>query len=321
MHKILVPIVLLFVLGGLTPAFAQQDAQFTQYMFNYLYYNPAYSGVDGVTKITAIHRSQWLNYNPTFSDGGAPSTQILSFTTPVLRLRSGVGAYIVSDRLGALQNLEAQASYAYHIGVDKGKLSFGIRAGAISQIIDFDQYDPIDEDDPLLADRSGQESQIRPDMSVGVYYQSEKFYAGLGADHIINSEFDFGVNSLRNRLEPHLNLTFGYYYDFNYNLLLVPSFLVRTDLNTYNFEVGVLGTYEDKYWGGVSFRQGESANIMLGLALLKENALRIGYAFDYVIKAQGAKSPTSHEVMLSYTLPAISSAGKKIQRNPRFRHE
>ncbi|MFA0961768.1 type IX secretion system membrane protein PorP/SprF [Roseivirga sp. BDSF3-8] len=320
MQKILVPIILLCVLGGLTSVHAQQDVQFTQYMFNYLYYNPAYSGVEGVTKVTAMHRSQWAGYTPTFSDGGAPATQMVSFTTPVLRYRSGVGAYIINENLGALQNMEAQVSYAYHIGVEKAKLSFGIRAGAFSQVIDFDQYRPIDEDDPLLADKSGQESQIRPDLAVGVHYQSEKFYAGIGANHIINSEFDFGVNQLRNRLEPHLNLSFGYYYDFNYNLLLIPSFLVRTDLNTYNFEVGVLGTYDDKYWGGLSFRQGESANVMLGIALLKENALRIGYGFDYVIKAQGAKSPTSHEVMLSYTLPAISSAGRKIQRNPRFRH-
>ena len=79
---------------------AQQDAQFTQYMFNNLYLTPAFAGVDGVTRFSAIHRSQWLGYQSSFGDGGAPTTTMVSFNTPIYKLRSGAGVYISRDQLG-----------------------------------------------------------------------------------------------------------------------------------------------------------------------------------------------------------------------------
>ena len=99
-----------------TSTYGQQDPQFSQFMFNGLYYNPAVAGVDGLTQLTAIHRSQYAGYSATLDDGGAPNTQIVSFSAPVLR-SSGIGLYIVNDRLGNLNNLEAQVSYAYHLAV------------------------------------------------------------------------------------------------------------------------------------------------------------------------------------------------------------
>jgi len=59
----------LLLLGIALHSNGQQDPQFTQYMFNTIYYNPGFSGVEGVTKITALHRSQWIGYSSTFSDG------------------------------------------------------------------------------------------------------------------------------------------------------------------------------------------------------------------------------------------------------------
>ena len=76
---------------------AQQDPQFTQYMFNTLYYNPGYAGVDVVTKLTAILRSQWTGYTPTSGGGGAPTTQLISMSTPLFKINSGFGAYISYD--------------------------------------------------------------------------------------------------------------------------------------------------------------------------------------------------------------------------------
>jgi type IX secretion system PorP/SprF family membrane protein len=85
-------------------AFAQQDALFTQYMFNNLYLTPAFAGVDGVTRFSAIHRSQWLGYQSSFGDGGAPTTTMASFNTPIYKLRSGAGVYILNDKLGPQNN-------------------------------------------------------------------------------------------------------------------------------------------------------------------------------------------------------------------------
>lgn len=314
-RKILVLIVLLAVVR---PVFGQQDPQFSQYMFNDLFNNPGYSGVMGVTNLTAIYRSQWTGYTGTFDEGGAPNTFIASFNTPIFRLRSGAGFYFVNDNIGPLNNMQFLASYAYHLGVGNGKLSFGLKAGIFGQSINKSQYRPIDPDDRLLL--FGQESQYRPDIGVGIYYKAEKYYGGVSLNHIIRSEFDFGTDDLRNALEKNLIITGGYKYELNYDIILTPSLLVKTDFVSYSFDISVLGTYREKFWGGLSYRQSDAVVALLGVNLLKDKSLKFGYSFDYVIQAQKAKQATSHELLLSYNMPAVTGGGKKIIRTPRFRH-
>ena len=305
------------VLSGRTAA--QQDPQFTQYMMNVLYYNPGYAGIPGAVNFTAIQRTQWLGYVSTFDGRGAPNTQVISANMPMLKLNSGVGFHIVNDHLGVVNNLEAQASFAYHLGIKNSKLSFGARVGFYSQTMDFDKYRPNDPNDPLLQ-RSGQESQIRPDLAAGIYYRAEKYYAGISVSHLIQSQFDFGNDSLRNALKTHMYLLAGYSYNLNYDIVLKPSVIVKTDLNTYSFDVSMLATLREKLWGGLSYRQSDAMIAMIGYSFMKDGNFKVGYAFDYIITAQQAKQPTSHEFLMSYTLPVLGSTEHKIIRTPRFRH-
>ncbi len=311
-------LIFLLITAWGTNSFAQQDPVFTQYMFNNVYNNPGYSGVEGVSKMTVLYRSQWLGYQGTFDEGGAPQTTLFTFTAPILRFRSGVGFYVMDDRLGPQNNLNIQASYAYHLVIGPAKLSFGLKAGIYSQTINFNEYRPIDPNDPLIGD--GKESQYRPDMGVGVFYQAEKYFGGVSLNHILKSEFDFGSDSLRNPLVNHLNVTGGYNYQLNYDIVLTPSFFFITDFNSYTFDLSVIGTYREKFWGGLSYRNSEAVSALLGYSFLKDNALSIGYSFDYVLIAQKAKQATSHEIQLSYKLPVVTGGGKPIQRTPRFRH-
>lgn len=298
--------------------FAQQDAQFSQYMFNTLYLNPAYAGVEGITRFQLIHRSQWTAYQASFDDGTAPITQNFSATTPIFSLKSGAGIHVVNDRLGPLQNLEAQIAYAYQFPIKNGKLSLGIRGGIYSQTLDFDLYRAINPEDPIL--QTGKESQIRPDMAIGIFYQTEKYYGGLSMNHLIKSEFDFGIPTLQNPLANNLSFTAGYNYDLTYQIVLSPSVLFKSDFNTYSFEISTIATLNETFWGGLSFRQGDAAIALVGVNLLKDKTLRLGYAFDYIIRARELKRPTSNEIMLSYTLPAADPKSKPIIRTPRFRH-
>lgn len=310
---------LFFIVGSFQASlYGQQDPQFTHYMFNTLFYNPGYAGVEGVTKFTAIHRSQWLGYQPTFGSGGAPTTQIVSFSTPIYKIKSGFGAYIINDRLGPQNNLEAQASYAYHLPLKDGKLSFGMKAGMYSQTVNFSLYRPIDPNDPILKS-SGKESQVRPDLGMGVFFQREKYYAGLSFNHLIKSTFDFGL-SQRNALQPHVYLTGGYFYEVNFDLRFQFSTLIKSDFTKTTFELGGIAYYKDTLWGGLSFRQSEAAIVMIGYSLLKDKSLKLGYGLDYVIKDQDAKQPTSHELLLTYQLPVNPASGKKVVRTPRYRH-
>lgn len=315
MHRHLLIIGLLFTNLW---AYSQQDPQFTQYMFNTLYYNPAYAGIPGAINFTALHRTQWLGYQSTFDGAGNPTTQVISANIPILKFSSGAGLHVVNDNLGALTNLEIQASYAYHIPIKNAKLSIGIRGGVYTQTTDFDKYRWYDPDDPLR--QSGKESQFRPDLAAGIYYRAEKYYIGVSANHLMKSQFDYGIDSLQNALVTHMYLTGGYDYQLNYDIVLRPSILVKTDLKTYSFDVSLLATFREKLWGGISFRQSEAMIALIGYSFFKDNSLRLGYGFDYIIKAQEAKNATSHELMLSYTLPVVSSGERRIIRTPRFRH-
>ncbi|MDQ3395404.1 MAG: type IX secretion system membrane protein PorP/SprF [Bacteroidota bacterium] len=318
MIKIFYPFLIIGILFCSGPLLAQQDAQFSQYMFNGIYYNPAFAGVEGVTQFTGVFRSQWTGYEPTLGGGGAPTTQLFTLNTPILRLRSGFGFHAVNDQLGALSNQQIQVSYAYHLGLPNSKLSFGIRSGIFSKAIDFNKYRWNDPND--INNLDSRVSDIKPDLAVGMFYRAEKLYAGVSYNHIIKAEFDFGSDALRNPLVSHMYLTAGYDYEYNYNLIITPSVLIKTDLNTYSIEGGVMGTYNNKMWGGLNYRDGDSFIAILGYALLKDNSLKAGYAFDLVVRAQEAKRPTSHEFLMSYTLPVVSAGGKKIVRTPRFRH-
>lgn len=297
---------------------AQQDPQFSQYMFNTVYYNPAFAGVEGFAKIAALHRSQWAGYRSTFDGrGGAPTTQLVTFTSPLYAYKSGVGFHIANDQLGPLNNLEAQFSYAYHLGIRDAKLSLGVRAGVFSQTINFDMYRAINPDDPIIG--NGRESQARPDLGLGAYFRSEKVFAGISVNHILRSEFDFASDVLRNPLETHMIVMGGYDYELDYNLIITPSVLVRTDFNQYSFDLTTLATYNDNYWGGLSFRQGEALIALFGGNLLKDKSLSVGAAVDIIVAARSAKNWSSFELMTSYTLPISGGQGRKVVRTPRFR--
>ena len=316
-----------FIFLGLTiasvgGAFAQQDAQFSYYMYNTLYYNPAFAGVENVTKLTMLHRSQWSFYQSDFGDGGAPSSQVFSFSTPLYKYKSGVGAHIVHDQLGPLNNLEFQVSGAYHLAIQQSKLSLGFRAGFFSQTMNFNLYRWQNEQDPL--NKVGSHTQIRPDMAIGALLVNEKYYAGISFNHLLKSSFDFGENVVRNALSSHMYINGGYYYNINTLARLEGSTIIQTDFKQYNFTLGAIVTLTDrgmdKMWGGLTFRQSEDIGVLLGYHFLKDKSLKFGYSFGYIVKNQAAKEPTSHEFILMYELPPIGPVLRKAQHTPRFRH-
>lgn len=299
-------------------SYAQQDPQFTQYMFNTLYYNPAYSGVEGVTKLTALYRNQWTGYQPTYGGGGAPATQLITMTAPIFKINSGFGAYIANDKLGPQNNLEAQASYAYHLGIREAKLSIGVRVGMLSKTFNFDLYRPTDSNDPLLL-QGGKRTLVRPDVAVGAFFRKEKYYMGVSFNHLIKSEFDFG-GSQQNSPQPHMYVTGGYFYQVNFDLRIQGVTLIKSDFSKTTVDVGGIAYLKDTMWGGLSFRSSEAAIVLLGYSFLKDKSLKLGYGLDYIIRDQAAKQPTSHEFMLTYELPTNPGSGKKVVRTPRYRH-
>ena len=314
--------VLLAVFTGYKAA-AQQDAQFTQFMFNQLYFNAAYAGVEAERSVRVIHRSQWFGYDGTINAQGAPNTQVISYSQRLQNFNGGFGLHISNDNLGPSNNLELMASASKFFVLPNGaSLSVGVRAGFFSSAIDFDELVVVDPTD-VIANLSGKESQLRPDIGVGVLYRKGNFFGGLSANHLLEPEFDFGEDQLSNQLNRHYYLTAGYDYALTPQLTITPSLLLKSvGLNTYNVDVSVIGKYNDKLWAGLAYRQSESASAMFGYKVWGDK-LTLAYAFDFVISDRDSKEPTSQEFMLIYNFSKSNrtpKAGRSIIRTPRYRY-
>ncbi len=301
------------------PAFSQQDAQFTQYMYNGIFYNPAYSGkVDGY-QFTGLHRSQWSGYSTLSGAGGAPSTQLLSVTGGFEDLNLGFGLVFANEKIGATSNQEANLSVAYHYKIGRGELSFGGSAGIFSSTLDFDLLELINPDQVVPA--GGRENQYNINFSAGALYDRGNLYIGLSGRHLNEPDFNFGEGSLGNQLKLHSYLLAGYRLRASAFWTVEPSVLLKSvEVDNFSYDMSVIASYNDKISGGLAYRGEESASVILGYSLLNDNSLRLGYAFDLVVGGLEAKSPSSHEFMLTYNLPkAKRSVERVIQRTPRFR--
>lgn len=324
-----------------SPLLAQQDAQFSQYMFNGLYLNPAYAGVEGYTRISLIHRTQWLGYQPTEYGGNAPTSQIVSGSTKLPDNLGGAGVYLLVDQLGPIRNLDLQASYSYHLKVNEGTLGIGLRGGIYSQRVSSGFYRVIQPEDPIYNYflENGNVSQMKADVTAGVWYQKQKYYAGVSLTHLPKSKFSMGYDSISSKLVNHMYITGGYTIKAGSNLSITSSAVLQTDLNELTYLFGPIVTYNSKIWAGInvrqSFAQKEASKkgktlsnddliLYAGIYMLKDrsgnDALRLGYAFDLVTNGVKAKSRTSHEIMASYMIASICKPKPKI-RTPRYRFD
>lgn len=310
-----------FALSGLTlvPANAQQDAQFTQYMYNGMFYNPAFSGKEGGYTFSALHRSQWMGYTTSMGGGGAPSTQLLTVSGGLENANLGFGLVMANEDIGVTNNQEINLSLAYHLRLGRGVLSFGASGGFFSSTLKYDELELVNPDPSIPS--AGRENQINTNVAAGILYDRGNFYAGLSSRHLNEPDFDFGEGAFGNRLENHKYLLVGYRINTFALFSVEPSILLKTvSLNNFSYDVSVIGTYNKKISVGLAYRGEESASILMGYSLMKDNSLRLGYAFDLVLGGLEAKSPTSHEFMLTYNLPQVKREfDKVIQRTPRFR--
>lgn len=313
------PIFVFFLLGLSHVALSQQDAQFTQYMYNGMFYNPAFAGKDGGFRFSALHRSQWLNYTTSSGAGGAPVTQLLTAQGSVDGKNIGYGLTVINDQIGASGNLEVNFQGAYHKKINRGTLSFGVSAGMFSSSLDYGELIVVNPEPNLPS--SGKESQINLNFGAGVLLDKGRYYLGLSSRHLNEPTFDFGDGSFDNQLKNHSYALFGYRFRPVGSLTIEPSLLIKSvSFNNFSYDVSVIATHQDKISGGLAFRGEESISLILGYSLLKDNSLRLGYAFDLVIGGLEAKSPTSHELMLRYVLPDVTRQIERvIQRTPRFR--
>ena len=320
--KLLYVFLTIFILSS-SATFAQQDAQLSQYMFNSLYINPAAAGIDGVTKFQLHYRNQWSGYQTSQDGNGSLGTQIFTASMPLNGLHSGIGIQFVNDLTpsgAGYQNM--LLSYSYQINLSNGAIvSVGAKGGIYTKSFK-SKFRPRETGDPTVDALTGSINQTKSDFSVGALYKTANYQIGASLNHVNSPVFSFSPDKTgAYSIKQVLNITGSFDYYLNADIKVSPVVLWKTDFNTNVLEGGAIFTYSDRYWLGGSYRLNDAGIIIAGISMLSNNALRLGYSLDLTTVGATAKAPLSHEILLSYAIPAPKFlAGKKTPvRTPRFR--
>ena len=298
---------LFFVMLSMSALHGQQDAQYTQYMYNTVSVNPAYAGSRGHLSAAALHRSQWLGLE------GAPTTQTLNVHSPIGYRGVGLGFSIVKDDIGPTSETNFDIDFSYTIYTsNEGRLSFGLKAGANLLDIRFSELNQFAPDQTLGQDI---DNRFTPNFGAGVYYRTDKFYAGLSVPRFLETSH-FEETSVSTAKE-QMNFYFitGYVWDLKPNLKFKPTLLTKL-VQGAPLQVDVSANFmlNDKFILGAAYRWGAAASGLVGFNI--SDGFLLGIAYDREITELGstAFNNGSFEVILRYDF--ISSKGKL--KSPRF---
>ncbi|WP_456378302.1 PorP/SprF family type IX secretion system membrane protein [Lutibacter sp.] len=285
---------------SLTTVFGQQDAQYTQYMYNMNVLNPAYAGSKGITSIGLLGRTQWVGVE------GAPRTVTLAMHSPIGKA-VGLGLSIIHDEIGPVKEDNIYVDFSYTIFTsDEGRLAFGLKAGvSFLNVREFITVDP----DPLNIPIN----QTSPNFGAGLYYYTNKFYLGLSAPNFIETKhLEKGGGTVSTASEKmHYFLTSGYVFDIADNLKLKPSTMIKATAGApISVDLSLNLLVDERVELGLSHRFDDSISALIGFQVNED--FRIGYAYDYTTTRFGDFNSGSHEILLLFDF------NRKNVKSPRF---
>lgn len=283
--------------------YGQQTAQFSQFFYNKLYYNPAFASVGSDMEINATYRSQWMGVD------GAPSTAGVNFKTPLFSSRGGLGANLYYDKAGNFSNVLAKVGYSYSLPLGRSALSIGLAAGMLSVGTDGNWVLP----EPSPSDPSvpyGTARSTAPNISVGMAWYSEKYYVGLSSHNTL--EFDNRLSDVSLGQKNHIYLLGGYAFGISRDVTLNPAALLATDMNTFSMSMNASVIVKEKIIAGLSYRTDDSIGLNLGYVV--GGKLQIAYCYDAGLSSlSGDNSSGSHEILLVYK---FRKTGRKVKIPP-----
>ncbi|MGR7814097.1 PorP/SprF family type IX secretion system membrane protein [Lacinutrix undariae] len=291
---------IVFMLFNFWTGVAQQLPQFTQYMYNTISINPAYAGSRETLSIVGLHRSQWVGLE------GGPTTQTLSVHTPLRNEKIGLGLSFIKDELGYENFNYLYGDFSYTINLtEKTKLAFGMKAGFTHYNIDQSLLtDPSIINDPYFNDVSNRWS---PNIGAGFYLHSNKWYLGLSAPRILNSDYNKGESGSVDYVSLErvsYYFTGGYVFNLSEDVKFKPAALLKaTNGAPLSFDLTANFLFSEKLWLGGSYRINESAAALGGIADFQiSKQLRIGYAYEYPLSDLRPYTSGTHEVLLMFEL-------------------
>lgn len=285
---------------------AQQDQTFSQFMFVRSLYNPGNTGTNNAICATGIMKQQWVGLE------GAPTVFGVVVESPVKFLKGGLGASIISDKAGSFNTTTLKLNYSYHKKIGELQFAAGLGLGFANKKIDFSYFNQ--SDDPLLTSTE-EESGMIFDIDAGAVLQKEeKWLVGVSSQHLNQGSMEIAGG--RSKLARTFYLTGEYILGFRRmpNLHFKPTMLLGYTLNSpLLINAGVIGDYNNVFWGGVMYKHQEGIALMAGVNIKN---IKVGYAYD--INTNALKNGGSHEIRLGYCFKFEIEKPKRSYKNTRF---
>jgi len=285
--------------------FAQQDAQYTQYMYNTINVNPAYAGSRGVMSIFGLHRTQWVGLD------GAPTTNAFSVNTPINNSNLGVGLSFVNDKIGPTNENTISADLSYTIQTSETyKLSFGVKASGNIFNLDVNKLNPADANDPNLQNFN---NEFSPNFGAGVYLHSDKMYLGLSVPNFLqDSKYnDNSVAVFKERM--NFYAIAGYVFDLSPSIKFKPAVLTKVVTGSpLQIAASPQFLFFCSLMIGGAYRWDAAVSALAGFQIT--DGLFIGYSYDMETTQLKHYNSGSHEIFLRFEL--FNKVSKMV--SPRF---
>ncbi len=305
--KYLFALLTVIVWSASESVFAQQDAQYTQYMYNTVSVNPAYAGSRGHLSAALLYRTQWVGLD------GAPQTQTLNVHSPIGYRGVGLGASIIRDRIGptAEDNFDIDFSYTVYTS-NEGRLSFGLKAGLNLLDIRFSELNQFTTD-PILEDDV--DNRLSPNFGAGVYYHNQKFYAGLSVPRFLETSHFDGESLSTAKEQMNFYFITGYVWDLNSYLKFKPTLLTKvTQGAPLQADLSANFMLSEKFILGAAYRWDAAVSGMLGFNI--SNKVLIGLAYDRETTELGSATFNNGSFEVIFRYDFISTEGNL--KSPRF---
>ena len=304
---LIIPLTLLFGM-----ALAQQDPQFSQYMFNNLSINPGYAGSKDAICLTGAGRNQWVGIP------GSQTTALFTVSAPIkpFKINSGIGLTAIDEKYGFQNNPGLNLSYAYIMNIKngEGKLGIGVSIGFLSSTFDPKYIWGKDNKEEPVPGYLSKESALTYDLGLGLYYHTENLYFGVSTTHLTQSSYNFKQSVSKYQLTRHYYITTGYNLALqNPAFEVQPSIMIRYGGPSSSVDLNALVLYNKRIWGGVSYRLNSAIVGLVGLEL--SNGIRVGYSYDFSLTSITA---STHEIMINYCFSLIKEKIPHKYRSVRF---
>ena len=290
--------ILLLLVLMTSVSFAQQDAQFTHYMYNTVSVNPAYAGSRDVLSLTGLYRTQWVGLR------GAPRSFTFSGHSPLQNEKLGLGVSLVRDEIWVQDETYLDIDFSYTINTSAtAKLAFGLKAGAHLLNIDFSKANPEDDSDDSFDPASNVDNKFSPNVGFGLYYYTDNFYIGYSSPTLLSTKYydDENVGNITYLSRDNSNhyLIAGYVFDISETTKFKPAILFKA-VKGAPLQADLSGNFlfNDKFTLGLAYRWDAALSGLLGFQV--SEGLMIGYGYDWETTELNNYNSGSHEIFLRW---------------------